>query len=77
MKGTRIAYGCSEANNDNISSNLSEADMDKFTYTAQNGCEVTLVYDSSVDDENIIKSIKSLMESMAIQQVRCTKEAGR
>lgn len=77
MNKTTIEYGRGEVNNDNISSDLSEAAMDEFTYTAQNGCEITLVYDSSVNDENIVKSIKTLIESMIIQQVRCTREVDR
>lgn len=51
--------------------------MDEFTYTAQDGCEITLVYDSSANDEEIVRDIKSLMTSMVVKQVRSTKEAGR
>ena len=51
--------------------------MDEFTYTAQDGCEITLAYDSSVNDADVVRDIKSLMESMVVKQVRNTKEVGR
>lgn len=74
MNKTTITYGHGEENRDIISSDLTEVAMDEFTYTAKDGCEITLVYDSSANDENVVKSIKSLMEAMAIKQVRYTKE---
>lgn len=74
MNKPTITYGHGEENRDTISSDLTEVAMDEFTYTAQDGCEITLVYNPSANDENVVKSIKSLMEAMVIKQVRCTKE---
>lgn len=71
------SYGHDELNRNNISSDLSGVVMDEFTYTAQDGCEITLAYDSSVNDADVVRDIKSLMESMVVKQVRNTKEVGR
>lgn len=75
MYKNMISYGHGEVNRDSISSSLSGADMDEYTYTAPDGCEITLVYDSTADDEKVVKDIKSLMVSMAAKQVRNTKGA--
>lgn len=72
MLNNTISYGHDELNRDSISSDLSGVVMDKFTYTTQDDWEITLAYDSSSDDTNIVKDIKSLMESMIVKQVRNT-----
>ncbi|MCI9379616.1 MAG: hypothetical protein HFG88_01070 [Dorea sp.] len=77
MYKNKSSYGHDELNRNNISSDLSGVVMDEFTYTAQDGCKITLAYDSSVNDADVVRDIKSLMESMVVKQVRNTKEAGR
>ena len=46
MYKNKSSYGHDELNRNNISSDLSGVVMDEFTYTAQDGCKITLAYDS-------------------------------
>lgn len=43
--------------------------MDQFTYITEDGWEITLIYDSSADDADIVRDIKSLIGAMAVKQV--------
>lgn len=77
MKKDTISYGHGEVNKDSISSSSPEVAMDEFTYTGKNGTKITLIYDSTVNDDEVVKDLKSLMVSMVVKQVRNTEEVSR
>lgn len=52
-----------------MSNNSSGVAMDQFTYITEDGWEITLIYDSSADDADIVRDIKSLIGAMAVKQV--------